>query len=179
MATQRRSPPKPVPVLQSKALSRLVSSGSRTRDPSITSRLLYPTELWTITANMGLEPTTSGIRPCSASELDCPASAGSRAAAYAASILRHSAPGRTHEPHPLTARSADEFFCASRPPIREAHFSQCTLTRDEAKLKKWQRAGIGTPATFRALSTVGAWPFVAHPRGIEPRSPTLHDGAFT
>jgi hypothetical protein len=116
-----------------KALSRLVSSGSRTRDPSITSRLLYPTELWTITANMGLEPTTSGNHPRSTSELDRHASAGSPAAAYTTPILRHGAPGRTHEPHPLTACSTDEFCCASRPLLREAHISHWHLDQGRSE----------------------------------------------
>ncbi len=52
--------------------------------------------------NMGLEPTTSdGLGLCSTTELNYPTSAAFRIAVYALPIFRDSAPGRTHEPHPL------------------------------------------------------------------------------
>lgn len=51
---------------------------------------------------MGLEPTTSdGLGLCSTTELNYPTSAAFRIAVYATPIFRDSAPGRTHEPHPL------------------------------------------------------------------------------
>src|SRR5574341_2084569 len=46
-------------VLQRDALQASVSSGIRTRDRSVMSRLLYPAEPWKVAVIVGVEPTPS------------------------------------------------------------------------------------------------------------------------
>ena len=135
VTTSTHMSPKPDPgATVNKAFSGLASSGNRTRDRPIVSRLLYPTELWPIAVNVGIEPTTSGLHPCSTTKLDHLVFAASCAAAYASPICRRSAPGRTHEPHPLTTRSANECCCARGTVPRSSMLThRATLTMDEVK----------------------------------------------